>query len=203
MNYLLAAIITLCPPQVQHFPKNLIFVVDTSGSMDGPRIMAAIEAFSIFAGQATDEMKIKVIAFQNANMWWKKDWTPLPSAKALKEASAWLTTVQTEVDLGWGTNPFPAIRKALKDPEKEKAVILISDGEFGSNPKRLKIFEKECGTTIFGTVVVGVEGQPINMKKLGKLGRGGCFKLTLIDRTPDSASPGADAPSSKTSSTPK
>ena len=125
MNYLLAAIITLCPPQVQHFPKNLIFVVDTSGSMDGPRIMAAIEAFSIFAGQATDEMKIKVIAFQNANMWWKKDWTPLPSAKALKEASAWLTTVQTEVDLGWGTNPFPAIRKALKDPEKEKAVILV------------------------------------------------------------------------------
>jgi len=173
---LIMSIIVLVAPEVQHFPKNVIFVVDTSGSMDGDKITEAMEAFRLFAGQPTDEMRMKVIAFQTNSVWWKSEWTKLPDANAIQEAAAWLKGVQLSGELGGGTSPIPSLRDALKDPEPELAVVLISDGQFSIPPLALAILKSLAKERVVGTVMIGAD-EPGHMGTIGKWGLGGCYRM--------------------------
>lgn len=182
MKYLLIAIITLVPPQVQFFPKNMIFVVDTSGSMDGSQITDAMSAFMLFAGQPTDEMKIKVLAFQEHSQFWTTEWTHLPDVNALEGAKAWLIQVQATRSLGGTTGAVFALERAMMDDEPQLGIVLISDGIFDDSSAismaRLEALRASRGRVV-GTVVVG-DGDAQVMKDLGKSGGGGCYRLTFI-----------------------
>jgi len=175
---LLVTLITLVPPQVDQYPKDIIFVVDTSSSMDGDELADAMEAFMMFAGQSTDEMRIKVIAFQIGWAYWKMEWSPLPDAKVLEEARQWMISTNASRTFGNGTAPFGALSAALSEPGDDMTVVLISDGWFSLSDFQYEFLKARSSRKVLGAVLVGAK-PPIQdpMQRMGREGRGGCFRV--------------------------
>ncbi|RMG09418.1 MAG: VWA domain-containing protein [Planctomycetota bacterium] len=143
-------------PAAERPSKHLLFLVDTSGSMEGDKFASACQAVVDIAAQPVDAMEIAILAFDDEVARWPglpasggppprfqatvppralpraparrvpPGWAALPSREAVRHASAWLARRPPE----GGTRIIPALRAALAEPRKELTVVLVSDGQF-------------------------------------------------------------------------
>lgn len=125
--------------------KNIFFIVDTSGSMDGKKVQDAIQITINIAEAPLDDLQIAVVSFGSGVHRWpgtqdvnpqtgeiisRPGWSLMPSQDNLTLARDWL---QENRDNG-STEMLPAVKHAfqscLKGPGqvKELSIIIISDG---------------------------------------------------------------------------
>ena len=123
------------PPEAR-FTKNVLFLVDTSTSMNGNnRISRAISAFSFIAESSTDEMQFGVCAFGKRI----RRWGGIPEEKfevppgwaartpqAVERADEWLSRLPLQPR----TEVIPGIEHCLSEDRDELTVVLITDGDF-------------------------------------------------------------------------
>lgn len=110
----------------------LVVVVDTSGSMQGPRLAEAVAQALEIVGQPTDGLDVAVITFNDRvtriGPALDDPWYRLPDGDAVDGLRSALTSIPG----GGGTHPAAALRQALD--MDAVSVLLFTDGEFGSDP---------------------------------------------------------------------
>lgn len=127
--------------------KRLVFIVDTSGSMDRYKVASAIQAVMDICNAPVDDFQVSAISFGTGCRRWEgtedidpntgKDFTPpgwsaMPSVPNLEALNSWLWSA---VDNG-GTAVRPAFEEAFKlgaDLE-DVSFVLISDCILNDGP---------------------------------------------------------------------
>ena len=156
-------------------PREMIFVIDTSGSMHGTSIEQAKTALAraLDGLQAND--RFNVIEFNSfATALYRGSMTA--TADRLDEARRFVTRLEAN----GGTEMRTALELALNDPPSEthlRQVIFITDGGVGNEDELYGMIERRLGPARLFTVGIGSAPNGWFMRKASELGRG---SFTLI-----------------------
>jgi Ca-activated chloride channel family protein len=156
--------------QVQALPRELILIIDTSGSMHGESIQQAKAAVDRAIRTLAPDDLFNLIQFNSdAESLFP---TSVP-ADTHNVAQARKYTRRLVAD--GGTNMAPALRIALQTVENPgylRQVVFITDGAVGNELQLLNQIENELGDSRLFTVGIGPAPNSYFMKKAARFGRG-------------------------------
>ena len=141
-------LVTIVPPSRKPgkmgLPRDLVVLLDTSGSMGGAPLDQARRIVSALIDTLDDRDRLELIEFSSAPRSWKKTAVAATAANR-KEALAWLASLQAS----GGTEMRDGILAALTAirSESQRQVILVTDGQIG--------FEQEVVAAIFARLPSG------------------------------------------------
>ncbi len=170
--------------QAEAAPKEITFVVDTSGSMSG----IPLDASKRFIAAALHEMgprdTFNVIRFSGDNEVFSKD--PLPNVPAeVDRAIAWVNAQ----DAGGGTEMLAALKAAFArpiDPNRLRIVVFLTDGEVGDDDEILATIGSILGEARIYTVGIGSSVNRYLLDRMADIGRG-AFVAVRPDEHADDA----------------
>jgi Ca-activated chloride channel family protein len=164
-------------------PKEITFVLDTSGSMSGIPLAASKR----FASKALNALgprdTFNLIRFAGDNEVYAKD--PLPNdGQAIASALAWFDRQQG----GGGTEMLPALKAAFArpvDPNRLRVVVFLTDGEVGNDDEILAEIGKVLGDARIYTVGIGSSVNHSLLDRMADLGRGAYAFVRPDERADD------------------
>lgn len=153
------AMLTLLPPQVEHDGQNrdVILILDCSGSMQGDSIRLAKEGILLALGSMQPNERFGLVAFGSNAITFDQELQPA-NRKNLDMARRWVNFLE---GMG-GTNLFGAMDCALKLVEnKTTDILLLTDGEVwldddtknAALKKGIRIFTMGIGSAVAQDVV--------------------------------------------------
>jgi Ca-activated chloride channel family protein len=173
-------LVMLLPPNdisapVTYIPRELIFVIDTSGSMHGTSLSQAARALTLALDGLRPEDRFNLIQFNSVT-------------STLFNSSVDATTSNLRIARRYvaglkstgGTEMRPAIAQALNSPRSEshlRQVIFITDGSVGNEQELFSLIDRDLGNTRLFTVGIGSAPNGWFMRKAAEAGRG---TFTLI-----------------------
>ena len=163
----------LLPPQstqVSTQKREVVFIIDTSGSMQGDAIKAAKDALLFALTQLDYEDKFNVIEF-NSYARELFDHVEDVNTQNLDKAIDFIDSLKAN----GGTNMSPALSLAMKDevnPDFLKQIIFITDGSVGDEAQLFSQINKEIETARLFTVAIGAAPNNYFMNKAALIGRG-------------------------------
>ena len=124
-------LLTIVPPAAEAtvaIPRDLIVLLDTSGSMSGRPLAAAKRVVEILIDSLTGVDRLEMIAFSST----PRPWRGLPVAATHQTRSDALEWVSGLV-AGGGTEMLSAVDEALRPLRQgaQRQVVLVTDGEVG------------------------------------------------------------------------
>lgn len=128
----LFGLMTLVPPSPDHrmakTPRDLIVLLDTSGSMGGEPLDQARRVTSALIDSLDDTDQLELIEFSSSPRRWRRGATPA-TAEHRRDAQAWLSRLVAS----GGTEMRSGILEALAPlrDEAQRQVVLITDGLIG------------------------------------------------------------------------
>jgi len=151
--------VTLLPPSMDPAARpgrDVVFLLDRSGSMDGWKIAAARRAMAFLVDSLGPEDRFEVIRFQSNTDSLGKSGTGLIPATDQNRFRATQFLAQTST-MG-GTEMGKAVKKALDlmpqpVPGREAIIFLVTDGQVGDEDRILQMIGKErthCRFQILG-----------------------------------------------------
>jgi len=157
--------------QVVRLPREAIFIIDTSGSMNGTSIGQARNAllFALDRLQPTDTFNI--VAFNSTS------WTLFPevrpaSVSTLGEARRWVRGLRAQ----GGTEMMGALRLALGDQDdvedRVRQVVFLTDGGVGNEQQLFSYIRENLGPSRLFTVGIGSAPNSHFMERAARFGRG-------------------------------
>lgn len=155
--------------QTQRAARELIFVLDVSGSMSGQSIRQAKAALKEAMQQLNDHDRFNIIFF-NDSAWPVFDRSKKASTTNLLKAR-WMLEIQ---DAKNGTHIQKALALALK-PSKQDAlrqVVFITDGAVHDEESLLDYVRRNLGDTRLFTVGIGSAPNGYFMRRAAEVGRG-------------------------------
>ena len=172
-DYLLAYI---TPPyklteSLQMPPREVIFVIDQSGSMAGPSIRQAQNSLIEALGQLKPEDKFQIIRFNNHMR--SLFSSPRQANKDnIATARYWVAAISAE----GGTEMLPAMISALNDqtPDADtlRQVIFLTDGAIGNERQLFEAVKSKRGRSRIFTVGIGSAPNSFFMSRAAEVGRG-------------------------------
>ena len=173
------------PPQseissdIPRSARETIFVLDTSGSMNGTSIIQAREALKLGLKTLTPDDTFNVIRFSTSyNPFFAK---PLPAtAKNINKA---LGITDSLVAKG-GTNMAPALDKAMSyqpDQERLQQIIFITDGAIGNEKALFALLKDRLGDKRLFPVGIGSAPNRYFITRAAKFGRGRARMIGNLD----------------------
>lgn len=125
-------LLTLVPPSVEaHMPpvpRDLIVLLDTSGSMSGAPLDQARRITSALVDSLTDQDQLELIEFSNSPRRWKRG--PVnATASNRRDAQAWLARLRASGGTEMKTGILEALSPLRADAQRQ--VVLITDGLIG------------------------------------------------------------------------
>jgi Ca-activated chloride channel family protein len=173
-------LLMLLPPAVERLPepapRELVFVMDTSGSMAGVSIEQARASLSQALLQLRPEDRFNVIAFDNHPYALYRQ--PMP---ATRHHVARAREFVRQLSASGGTEMLPALRVALA-PETDsdlyreqpaiRQVIFITDGAVGNEVALFEEISARLGDSRLFTVGIGSAPNSRFMRKAAEFGRG-------------------------------
>lgn len=136
-------LLTLVPPSVDAklapVARDLIVLLDTSGSMSGSPLDQARRVTAALVDSLTDQDQLELIEFSNSPRRWKRG-AVAATAENRKDAQAWLARLRAS----GGTEMKAGILEALAPlrAESQRQVILITDGLIGFEHEILEAISK-------------------------------------------------------------
>nr|WP_240901461.1 marine proteobacterial sortase target protein [Thioalkalivibrio sp. XN279] len=151
-------------------PREVIFIIDTSGSMGGPPIQQAKSALALAVQQLGPQDRFNIIEFNN-------------EARALSRApmavdSGTRATAQrfiARLEANGGTMMHPALDMAFDmrvTPGLLRQVVFITDGSVGNETEVLGLVEERLGEARLFTVGIGPAPNDWFMREVAAAGRG-------------------------------
>jgi len=107
--------------------RDLVAVIDVSGSMSGEKISQAKSALTQLLGSLREGDRFRLVAFSGGVRRYAQGWTAV-SAQGRRDASAWIQSLEAE----GGTNIAGALSEAFAEPPAEEAlgvVVFLTDGQ--------------------------------------------------------------------------
>ena len=173
--------LTLYPPkelaELRRQPLEMVFVLDTSGSMSGKPLAQAKDAVDHALGQLTPRDTFQVIRFSD-------DASTFGSAP-VRATDGNIDDARDYVDDlsgGGGTMMMRGLNTALDfkhDPERLRFVCFLTDGYIGNEKQILGTLHKKLGATRVFSFGVGESPNRYLMNRMAKLGRGAVAYLPL------------------------
>ena len=169
------ALLMLAPP-TQHedtlasIPRDLTFIIDTSGSMAGPSIEQAKSSLAAALTRLTARDRFNIIQFNNTVRSLFPSLEPVTTANMRK---AIRYTEQLSAD--GGTEIVSALRQALKSPGDKSRIqqmVLLTDGQVGNEEELFELLHLRLGTRRLFTIGIGSAPNSHLMRKTAALGRG-------------------------------
>ena len=172
------ALVMVLPPQptaaqakaFQRMPREMILVIDTSGSMAGDSIAQAKAAVS----QALDALgprdSFNVLEFNSVTSTFSAQSLPA-AADNVARAKAWVAKLAA----GGGTEMAPALTFALdgrETPGVLRQVVFMTDGGVGNEEELFRLIAARLGGSRLFTVGIGSAPNGHFMTRAAELGRG-------------------------------
>ena len=151
-------------------PREMIFIIDTSGSMHGVSIEQAKLALQRALAALRPGDRFNVIEFNSKT-------NPLFPASVeaspgnIGSAEEFVRQLQSN----GGTEMYPALRFALRSPAQTshlRQLIFITDGSVGNEEGLFRLIEQELGNARLFTVGIGSAPNSWFMRKSAEAGRG-------------------------------
>ncbi len=160
-------------------PRELVLVVDTSGSMGGRSIRQAKSALRTALDRLTSRDRFNVIEFNST----ARALYPEPvqlTARKRTEARAFVDRLHAT----GGTNMAPAIRAALEQPHGDgrlRQIVFVTDGSVGNEAELFATIERRLGRARLFTVGIGSAPNSHFMRKAAQFGRGTYTHVSRIE----------------------
>lgn len=168
------ALLILMPPRLkadEHpLPREVVFILDTSGSMEGTSIVQAREALALALRRLGPTDRFNVIEFNSQTNAFFPDAQPA-SRSNIEAATRWVRSLQAR----GGTEMAPALTQALngtEDPTRVRQVIFLTDGAVGNEEALFRLIEKRLGDARLFTIGIGAAPNSYFMNKVASAGRG-------------------------------
>ncbi|GAA6150742.1 marine proteobacterial sortase target protein [Pseudoteredinibacter isoporae] len=179
------AMVMLLPPQTlaSAIPREVIFIIDTSGSMDGESIIQAKAALSTAIQQMGDGNRFNIIEF-NSNYRMFSSNPLFMNQRNRQQALDFVASLHS----GGGTEMLPALREALQGKPVEgflKQVVFITDGSVGNEAELFREIHKLLGDSRLFTVGIGSAPNGFFMRKAAEFGRGSHRYISRLDQVED------------------
>ncbi len=159
-------------------PREMIFIVDTSGSMHGVSIEQAKRALQRALGGLQPEDRFNVIEFNShANPLFAT--SVAADVAALSSAKDFVRQLQAN----GGTNMRSALQHALRSAASEshlKQIIFITDGAVGNEEGLFALIETGLGNARLFTVGIGSAPNSWFMRKAAEAGRGSFTTISSL-----------------------
>jgi len=172
-DYLLAMV---TPPTLDGAPKllprELIFVIDNSGSMAGTSMVQAKQSLLFALDRLRQGDKFNVVRFDDTME------TLFDTAvDATSENLAIAKNFVSRLDAQGGTEMLPALQAALKDANPNDAsrlrqVVFLTDGSVGNEAQLFAAIVDQRGRSRLFTVGIGSAPNSYFMRRAAELGRG-------------------------------
>jgi Ca-activated chloride channel family protein len=156
-------------PPVQR-PREMIFIIDTSGSMHGVSISQAKRAVQVAIEALSPDDLFNVIEFDSFTSALFSDSMPATPGN-IGRAVDFVRSLQAE----GGTEMVPALKLALDSPPYEthlRQVVFVTDGSVGYEDEMFSMIESRLGATRLFTVGIGSAPNSWFMRKAAEAGRG-------------------------------
>lgn len=167
------AMLMLVPPdpaQLDPTPRDVTFVIDTSGSMHGASIEQAVTALADALGRLGDRDRFNVIRFSDRT----EGLFPYPvpaNANNINQAVRWVSGLKAE----GGTVMAPALKAALAGSTPHgwlRQVVFITDGAVGNERELFGLIHRNLGEARLFTVGIGAAPNAWFMREAARFGRG-------------------------------
>jgi Ca-activated chloride channel family protein len=150
--------------------REIVFIIDTSGSMGGASIRQAKRALALAIERLRDGDRFNVIEFNSATrLLFRK-----PRLATLMSKRRALQYVAS-LDASGGTEMMPALKAALArgdETTQVRQVVFLTDGSVGNEAALFKLIHENLGATRLFTVGIGSAPNSHFMNKAAKFGRG-------------------------------
>jgi len=177
-------LLMLLPPQegaisASDLPTETLFVLDVSGSMDGPSIVQARRALQAALDRMAPADRFNILAFNQSTQLFQTDFQPAGTAERAA-ARRWVGKLKAD----GGTEILGALRRGLglwneNEPESiHRRIVFITDGAVGNELDVLSEVRKKLGELRIHTLGIGHAPNRYLMNKLAEYGRGHCEYLS-------------------------
>jgi Ca-activated chloride channel family protein len=182
-DYLLAFV---TPPSIEQaeqkpLPREVIFVIDNSGSMGGTSIVQAKASLTYALGRLQPNDRFNVIRFDHTmDVLFP---SPVPAdAEHIGTAKSFVTRLQA----AGGTEMVPAMRAALTDGAGEantvRQVVFLTDGEIGNEQQLFDTIAAMRGRSRVFMVGIGSAPNTFLMTRAAELGRGSFTHIGSVEQ---------------------
>ena len=166
-------LLMLLPPKnniVNEQLRDVVFIIDTSGSMHGDAMNAAKDALLFGLTQLNANDKFNIIEFNtDAQSLFNKSASADPNN--LDKAIAFIDDLESD----GGTNMGPALAMAMKDDIEQnylKQIIFITDGSVGNEAQLFRQINQQINNARLFTVAIGEAPNNYFMNKAALIGKG-------------------------------
>src|SRR5215468_4478324 len=183
-DYLLAYV---TPPSVDNatqkpMPREVIFVIDNSGSMGGTSIVQAKASLLYALGRLQPGDRFNVIRFDHTMTVLFPTAVPVDAAN-IGRATSYVSALQAE----GGTEMLPAMRAALSDGNREdnsyvRQVVFLTDGAIGNEEQMFETISALRGRSRIFMVGIGSAPNTFLMTRAAELGRGAFTHIGSTDQ---------------------
>ncbi len=168
-------LLTLFPPfgaraDDKRLPREVIYVIDTSGSMEGSSIKQARAALRMALGQLAPEDRFNVIQFNTT--------TELLFPSSREASVTNIAAARRYVDrlkASGGTEMMPAMQAALEAMPRNgflRQVVFMTDGSVGNEDELFQLIHRRLGASRLFTIGIGSAPNGHFMSRAAQLGRG-------------------------------
>jgi Ca-activated chloride channel homolog len=168
------ALLMVLPPIVDaantRAPREITYIVDTSGSMEGVSINQAKEALLMALDRLREGDRFNVIEFNSTTH--SLYAAPMPAdAATLANARAFVHNLRAR----GGTEMLPALAAALssaREGREMRQVVFLTDGAVGNENDLLHLIEQRLDDRRLFTIGIGPAPNTYFLKKAAEAGRG-------------------------------
>jgi Ca-activated chloride channel family protein len=181
-------LLMITPPAIDQdesigVPREVIFVIDTSGSMHGPSLDQAKDALRLALSRLHPADRFNIIQFNSVTH--RLFASPQPTAKTqLDRAIQYVNRLRAT----GGTEMLPALTLALDgsmQPDRLRQVVFLTDGQIGNETELFATIQERLGDTRLFTVGIGSAPNSYFMRRAAEIGRGAFTYIGKIDQVRD------------------
>lgn len=169
-HYLLMVMPPSTSSSARALPRELVFVLDSSGSMGGASLRQAKEALKLAISRMTSQDRFNVIEFNNKADKLFDDPKQV-SSESINMAISYIDKLQAR----GGTEMSSALRMALNGDHKTdriRQVIFLTDGCVGNEEALFSLISNRLGDSRLFTIGIGSAPNSYFMTRSAQIGRG-------------------------------